>query len=302
MKKILVMAFAVLFYAQSEASDSGDVLAAYVQTLFADEDFRERWNPVLWESHSSLRNDPNGGYLFHFTLDFGTSSKVYHFTSSDRFGDPRGQAPAWNIYTKSEDDSWHEIATGIEISAREIYVDDSSKTTVQHYPDGSFRTLQFGQPGNVQEKYFSVADTSDATREKLRSLGRVFEPQIEKMPLAAYLRTPAVKWRTLDRQHGIEAQSLDLGDESLLKLGNGLTWVKAKSLAYSLRETVVATADSLSILTSAPTPLERSINHRTPSQSTPTVVTENHAVPFWSWIIALVVLAVIVFVIFRRRH
>lgn len=226
----------------SMASGFPEAVNAYVRELFFGDDFRddfrERWRPVMWESYSSQRNDPNGGYVFRFTLSFSPDEKALAFVGTDRFGGGKPAMLAWNIYMRSEDGEWQKIAESKIINHERFYIDYDARTILQHWPDRfgegkSFSLLRIGKDGSYEEEYYSSEDTPVEKQEEMGVRGEPFHPQIEKIPIAAYLLDPTLEWRPLS-EHGMVAQSLDPADAPLLASGKDLEWSQAVDFAKTL--------------------------------------------------------------------
>jgi hypothetical protein len=98
---------------QCIAQQADEPVNQYLKDLFESPeigpDFQERWEPSSTEEYSTDRNDPNGGYLFRFQLQFEGSGDTLAFIASDRFGDLRHDAPSWFVYQKTSEDGWQEI-------------------------------------------------------------------------------------------------------------------------------------------------------------------------------------------------
>src|SRR5215213_2270546 len=155
MCKIFVLLSLILTGATASAEDINGAVGLYVQELMATNDFRSRWDPLLWEGYNQHRGDPNGGYVFRFGLRFGTDSQQLAFIGSDRFGDERGHAPSWNIYIHRE--QWLKIASDVLLSALEFYVDESKRTITEYFPDGTFSILHISRDGSVERTFHSAA-------------------------------------------------------------------------------------------------------------------------------------------------
>jgi len=230
MKRVLCFIMVLLVTVQSFASTFTGAIASYVQELFVVEDFRS-----LWKSYNTARTDPNGGYLLHYSLQFDSAEPALEFIASDRFGEISRNRPAWNIYWRKGDDQWSKLASGVMLSSDEFYINDASRTISQRFPNGALSTLQIKPDGTIEQKYYSPSE-ADSVFVDAKGLGKLVQPQIEKVPLAAYLHSPDIHWRPLDRQRGVEAQSLDDGDAELIAMARDLPWNDAVVLAQTLRE------------------------------------------------------------------
>ena len=236
MKRGFLLVFLTFGIAHGLASTEVAPVIEHVRELIATPEFRERWNPVLWEGYSSGRNDPNGGYLLRFAFTLGVSERPLYFVASDRFGETNKSLPAWDVYRVSADARALKVANGVALSTHGFFVDPSRRALTQPFADGSSLVLHIARDGSVrQERRSSAPDgrveeivTGDA------SLSSRFVPEVEKIPLAAFLRSPQAQWLPLRRDLSVAAQSLDTADEPLLRVGADLSWSDAVTLVQSL--------------------------------------------------------------------
>lgn len=246
MKHVFIILYCLLVATRLSAEDISPAVKTFVQEMLDTPDFRERWKAVSWEEHNILRNDPNGGYLFRFELKFERAKDSLLFVATDRNGDIRGGCPVWYVYRKQPGSDWKKIATTNEmISVAEFYIDHPARTIIQHFPDRfgegmNFSTFKINADGSTEKKYYSSEKMDDALKSKLEKQGVRYVPEVEKVPFAAYLRSPDLKWRPLNPASELAGQSLDAGDATLLAASTNLTWKQAVELGKSLTNSPAA--------------------------------------------------------------
>lgn len=187
------------------------------------------------------RKDPNGGYLLRFPLQLGNQTLA--FIGSDRFGDSKRGFVPWSVYQRKENGQWIEIARNIGLSVHVFYVNDATHTIFQYFTKGNVGVFQIRSDGGIEqtrrvmpENELSASGDAPA---KGKEPGRLVIPDIEKVPLTAYLKSPDIQWRPYDREYGIEAQSLDKEDKAILSKTGELTWKAAADMKQTLRERVL---------------------------------------------------------------
>jgi hypothetical protein len=296
MKKTIIIIMLALISTWSVASEISGAVAAYVHELFAAEYFRG-----LWKMSGFPRNDPNGGYLFRFELTFTTQEQRLEFIASDRFGETNRGIAWWNIYKMSAEGQWSKIATGVPLSVHEFYVNPATRTIIQPYPRGKFSTVKIGRDGSIQQKYHSPADEDATAQDEAILTGIPFKPTVEKVPIAAYLRSPDAEWRLLDHNSAASAQSLDAGDAPLLALGGDLSWIEALGLVQALPSGLNQPVRQP--MQDAPALVNASPNSHTqkttppPRAETPT----EGGTTMWPWALGIAALAVIGLLVWKRR-
>lgn len=236
--RLLVISVALCFAQLSAAEQAwNEATQRFVGELFESPDFVERWRPVVWELGNSGRPDPNGGYLFRFELKFGEES-TFLFLGTDRFA-----GPSWSVYRSDQQGGVERISDplGMQLDPRGVHLDLENRRILWHHPTDlgplasrdpawSFTVLTFDDNGTIDKEYFAAKDLDDEGSEKLRESGRLFSPEIEKIPLTAYLQAPSTAWSRLDSDHSFASQSLDPADVDLLEEHGNLTFDDAKEL------------------------------------------------------------------------
>lgn len=219
----------------------------FVAELFESPDFVERWRPVMWEQSSSERNDPNGGYIFRFAVEFDEESS-FLFVGTDRFA-----GPSWSVYSSDQQGNIDRVTDPLEVrlDPRQIYFDSGNRRILQHHPTDlgplasrdpawSFSVLTFNDNGTITEEYFAAKDLDDESSRELGESGELISPKIEKVPLAAYLQAPNIAWSPLNSDYGFVAQSLDPSDANLLQGDGKLPLDDAKELARENRSAQIS--------------------------------------------------------------
>jgi len=240
MKKILPFLMLLLISGRSFGVDMTGATVPHVEYLFTDasQDMREAGT---WLGKTAARkDDPNGGYLFRFSLQFEGSNQVFAFLGSDRFGDPKRGFVLWNVYQQKENGQWIEIARNVGLSVHVFYVNDATHTIFQYFPNGNISLLQIGSDGSVKQvgrviPENELSEYGDAPA-KGKEPGRPVLPNIEKIPFTAYLKFPDIQWRPYDRRHALDAQSLDKEDKGGLSKAGELTWKAAADMKQTLRK------------------------------------------------------------------
>ena len=302
----------VLTFGIAHGSGSTEVapVIEHVRELFATPEFRERWNPVLWEGYSSGRNDPNGGYLLRFAFTFSAGERPLYFVASDRFGETNKSLPAWDVYRVSADARALKVANGVALSTHGFFVNPARRALTQPFSDGSSLVLQVARDGSVrQEKHSAPPDgvaeepvTGDA------HLGSRFVPEVEKIPLAAFLRSPQAQWLPLRRDLSVAAQSLDTTDEPLLRVGADLSWSDAVTLVQSLpSESPGDPANEVSPISDAAMSPSQSQPQELPTASSSETTAKERSVGGRAWmrlqpLILLFGIVVASWVIWKRRR
>lgn len=224
------------------AEDLSKPVNLYLKTLFNDPeirpDFRDYWTGS--PDGTSARDDPNGGYLFRFDLRFEESDDVLAFVATDRFGVGR-ESPPWAIYQKTTAGQWREIGRNEIFQSGGISVHHPSRTIIQVFPPDRddpegrkiYVTLKVKKEGFVEKNRYRSDELNEEVRELIEKAAVPVVSEIEKIPLAAYLRSPQLKWRPLS-EHGMAAQSLDPADAPLVASSKGLEWSQAVDFAKAL--------------------------------------------------------------------
>lgn len=237
--RLLVIGVALCFARLSAAEqDWNEATQRFVSELFESPDFVERWRPVAWEQASSERTDPNGGYLFRFELKFDEES-TFLFLGTDRFA-----GPSWSVYRSDQHGGVERISEpfAVQLDPRQVYLDLENRRILRHHPTDlgplasrdpawSFSVLTFDNDRTIDTEYFAAKDLDDEGSERLRESGRLFSPEIEKVPLAAYLESPGIAWSSLDSDRSFASQSLDPDDADLLQEHGNLLLEDARELA-----------------------------------------------------------------------
>lgn len=238
MKRLLSILLLGMMSGPGLAEDLSQPVNHYIKDrLEVREGFQEVWKAVYWGDYSSERNDPNGGYLYRFQYQFKGAKDTLVFVASDRDGSPRHDLLAWSIYQKTPQNEWGIIAVDAAVRVRAKSIQDEARTIVQVFPERfgdrkTFTKLRINAEGTTELKSYQ----GEKPNAQIRSLFEdpaLAQPNVEKIPLAAYLRSPKAGWRPLS-EHGLAAQSLDPEDAPLLASVQGMDWAEAVKLCQAL--------------------------------------------------------------------
>lgn len=221
------------------AEDLSKPTNIYLEKLFQDpeikSDFRNYWTGS--PDGTSARDDPNGGYLFRFDFRFEESNEVLAFVATDRFGVGR-ESLSWSIYQKTPAGQWREIGRNEVFQSGGISIHHPSRTIIQVFPDRfdegkTYVTLKINEDGSVHKESYRSDQLNEEARKMIEKEAVPIVPEIDKIPLAAYLLAPEAEWRPLS-EHSMAAQSLDPEDAPLLASSKDLEWSQAVDLAKTL--------------------------------------------------------------------
>jgi hypothetical protein len=244
MKYFIYIFLLAASFCHAMAEDLSNPTNLYLEALFQDpeikSDFRNYWTGS--PDGTSAREDPNGGYLFRFDFRFEEGNDVLAFVATDRFGVGR-ESPPWAIYQKTPAGQWREIGKNEIFQSGGISLHHSSRTIIQVFPPDrhdpeerkTYVTLKINEDGSVHKESYRSDQLNVEAREMIEKEAVPIVPEIEKIPLAAYLLSPQAEWRPLS-EHGMAAQSLDPADAPLLASSKDLEWSQAVDLAKTLTD------------------------------------------------------------------
>ena len=227
---------------QCVLADLSQPVNSFVRGIFENpdlsSDFKGRWNASSWEQYNATRNDPNGGYLFRFPLQFEGSEDTLLFIATDRFGIVRNDSPAWFIYQRSSDGGWEKIAANRILQLGAMSIHHPSRTIIQEFPDRldggkTFGVLRIAKDGSIEAAEIGEGELGAELKEAVADAEGIPLAEVEKVPIAAYVRTPGTPWGKVDPALGLVAQSLDPADAEILAAIRGMEWNQAVSLVRS---------------------------------------------------------------------
>lgn len=189
---------------------------------------------------TSARDDPNGGYLFRFEFQFKDGTDRFAFISTDRFGVGH-ESPPWSIFQKNQEGRWLKIAQNEVFQSGSIFVHQPSRAIIRKFPAdladpkelSTYVIMRIKEDGSIHKENFVSGRLEKDVRKMIENEADAYLPNIEKIPLAAYLLSPQTKWRMLSG-YSLAAQSLDPGDVDLLSSSKNLEWSQAVKLAKQL--------------------------------------------------------------------
>lgn len=218
------------------ATDLSVPIHLFVRDLFENPetriDFREMWTGT--PNASGRRADPNGGYLFRFTLQFEGSDDLLVFLATDRFGDLPRSLPSWSIFQETSENSWKMLNVEVCLNSVGLLVYHPSRTFIQEFPDRfeegkTSVSYKVDRSGVVVENRYRSEVIPLQVKKMIEEEAVFVASKVEKIPLLTYLRSPQAKWRPIS-EHGMEAQSLDPDDAPYLASIMGLSWAAAVKL------------------------------------------------------------------------
>lgn len=297
-----ILLFASLLLEVS-AEDLSVPTKIYANKLLLSEGIRNYWTGST--DGTSARDDPNGGYLFRFEFHFETSNDVFAFLATNQLGS-RHDIVSWTIYQKMPAGQWKEITNTI-FQLGGISVHHPSRTIIQefapyrHDPEErrTYVLMEIKEDGSVHKESFQSDQLNEKTREFIDNQATSIAPKIEKIPLAAYLRSPQTKWLPMS-EHSMAAQSLDPADAPLLASIKDLDWSQAVDLAKSLIDNPLESEPqrpdaSSESMPQAPKPIQS-------PQTESTSLDEPRSSTRWPVAVAMIVLALgLLRVLFKKR-
>jgi hypothetical protein len=224
------------------AEDLSFPIKEFVKDLFENPeiqpDFHDFWTGS--PDSSSARRDPNGGYLFRFEFKFEEADDRLLFVATDRFGVGR-ESPPWKIYHKKPERDWQQIDRNYIVQSGSMSVHHPSRMIILASPParddptetGSYAILKINRDGSLHKESYKSDQLPEKLKKIINSEAVHTIPEIKKIPLVAYLRSPQTKWRGTS-EHGLAAQSLDPEDAPLLDSNYDVTWEEALALFHRL--------------------------------------------------------------------
>lgn len=310
MKFIIHIMLLAASFCHAVAEDLSKPINLYLKSLFQDpeikSDFRNYWTGS--PDGTSAREDPNGGYLFRFDFRFEESNDVLAFVATDRFGVGR-ESPPWAIYQKTPAGQWQEIGRNEIFQSGGISVHHSSRIIIQAFPPDrhdpeerkTYVILKINEDGSVHKESYRSDQLNEEAREMIEKEAVPIVPEIEKIPLAAYLRSPQTEWLPLSK-HGMAAQSLDPEDASLLASSKDLEWSQAVDLAKTLVDNPSESEPQRPHTTSEPMPAPQVPEPVKSPQTEPTPAEEPSSSTRWPVVAVVVVAALgLLWVLLKKR-
>lgn len=217
--------------------DSKESALVFVESIFKNPSGLQE----TWVSYNSERRDPPGNYLFRFALDVRGDEQPEVFYAYSAYGDMNASAPSWMVLSERAGKDWQIIAESVLLPTSGFFVDRDNEKIFTYWPNfrnetGYLGTADFTEGFSTDrlEIGYYEANGLEALKGRIEELQAVsvmeYLPQIEKIPLGAFLHDPSLSWRPFDGRYAFEAQSLDVGDSDLLDLAGETSFIEAKSL------------------------------------------------------------------------